>query len=251
VTFSRPCLFIDIESTGVDPVVDRIVEFAAIRVVEGAVPKSFSCRFNPGVHIPEEATKVHGIRDEDVAQSPKFEAFVPRIEKAMVGCDIAGYNLRMLDLPILDAEFRRAGTRLNLDGVNIIDVFGIFRRKESRDLASAVKFYTGEEHKAHSALGDAHATMIVLQAQAKRYEDLGALSMEELATWSSMRDDGSRPADLGGKLYWDAGGVLRYNIGKARGTAVCDDVGFANWMLCRDFPEDTKDLLRKTLQPQV
>src|SRR4051794_6557649 len=107
----RPLAVVDIESTGLDPQVDRIVELAVLRFRP-------SCRLplppvrlllDPGLPIPPEATAVHSIRDEDVAGRPTFAVVAPRIRHMLEGHDLAGFNLRRFDLPLLAAEFRRAG----------------------------------------------------------------------------------------------------------------------------------------------
>src|SRR5579872_3732343 len=120
----RPVAFLDLETTGIDPQNSRIVEIGVSIVhPDGAVkPKGWSQRINPTVPIPAEATAIHGITDADVAACPKFEDLAAKIHKALLGKDIAGYSLWMLDLPILDCELRRCGHKLDITNVNVLDV---------------------------------------------------------------------------------------------------------------------------------
>lgn len=101
---------IDVETTGANPERDRVIEFA---VQKGLTAESYqkSWRVNPGIPIPPEATAVHGIRDEDVKDSPPFSALIPVVEKIIAGSNIiVGYNVDF-DLRALQSEFRRAGKK--------------------------------------------------------------------------------------------------------------------------------------------
>lgn len=250
----RPLVFIDIESTGVDPVEDRILQFGAFVMLPfdsdlGAHPtSSWEQTFNPGMRIPADSTAIHGITEEMVADKPAFADYATRILRALEGKDIAGYNLRLLDLPILDQELRRCGLKLDLNGVLIVDSFGIFANKEPRDLAAAVKKFTGVSHNdAHGAMADAAATMRVLIGQREHYEDLSRMTVAELAEFSKR--GGFEIVDLAGKLYRDKDGDVCYAFGqRTRGIKVRDDIGFADWILRKDFPGSTKEALLAELE---
>jgi DNA polymerase-3 subunit epsilon len=65
----RP-IFYDTETTGIRPATDRIVEIAAYDPVR---EKTFEMLVNPGIPIPQEASNIHGISNEMVANSPTFK----------------------------------------------------------------------------------------------------------------------------------------------------------------------------------
>jgi DNA polymerase-3 subunit epsilon len=73
MNITRPLVVLDIETTGLNPEVDRIVEIAMIRLVPGKEAEHWCVRCNPGVPISPEATAVHGIKDEDVSCIETFE----------------------------------------------------------------------------------------------------------------------------------------------------------------------------------
>jgi DNA polymerase-3 subunit epsilon len=240
-------IVLDIESTGVDPCEDRIIELAFVVCYPDGTRKRACRRFNPGFPIPAEATAVHHITDEDVKDCPPFSDFAQKIWTALQGKDIGGYNLFRMDLPMLDEEFRRCDLKLDLTGVNVIDGFGIFQKKEPRDLAAAVRKYCGREHDgAHGAGADAEAHAEVIFGELEMYPDLAAMPIEEVAAFS--RHGEVRYADLAGKLYYDAEGFIVYNFGKSKGVRVCDDPGFGRWMLGKNFPGSTQDVLRAEFQ---
>jgi DNA polymerase-3 subunit epsilon len=89
------------------------------------------------------------------------------------GCDLAGFNVRRFDIPMLIWEFKRCGVDFSLEGRRVVDVQNIFHAEERRDLSAAAQFYLGREHEeAHTALGDIRTSAGVLAAQMNRYEHL-------------------------------------------------------------------------------
>lgn len=245
-TFPRDLVVLDTETTGVDPVKDRIIELGVTVYSQDGTRRDWVKRFNPGVPIPVEATDIHDITDADVADCDPFSAWAPKILQALQGRDIAGYNLRRLDLPIIDEEMRRCGLTWDWRKSNIIDAAGIFFAKEQRNLSAAVQKYCGRSHDdAHGALPDAQATLDVLLAQLALYPDLAAMELPAVAAYSRMGDKDW--VDLACKLYRDPDGDLRYGFGKVKDVKVKLDPGFGYWMLGKDFPGDTKDVLRAEL----
>src|SRR6516225_3139241 len=99
MTLDRTIAFIDTESTSADPARARIIEFAAAVLAPDGGRAEWRQRFNPGVAIPPEAIAIHNITDADVAGCPSFSQFARRIQLALRGKDIAGYNIRKFDLP--------------------------------------------------------------------------------------------------------------------------------------------------------
>jgi DNA polymerase-3 subunit epsilon len=248
VTLTHALAFLDIESTSTDPASARIIEFAVAVLAPGGPRAEWSQRFNPGIPIPPEATEVHGITDRDVRDCPPFCHFARRIQLGLRGKDIAGYNVRRFDLPLLDEELRRCGLRLELDGVRVIDCAGIFFKKEPRQLKDAVRRFApafAENHASHKAASDAMAALKVFEGQMEAYPDLAAMSLDGLAEYSRMSD--YKEADLAGKLYLDGDQDLCFAFGKNKGEKVRLHADYAEWMLSADFPGSTKDWLRAEL----
>ena len=129
---------------------------------------------NPGVPIPPEATAVHGITDDDVADCPTFRAIAPGPgEVTSTAATCAGFNILKYDLRLLAAEYNRAGVAFPVAGRKVIDACHIFHQRERRDLTAAYRFYCGLEHEgAHGAAADVLATLAILDAQVSRYDDL-------------------------------------------------------------------------------
>lgn len=242
---TRPLLFFDVESTGVDPAKDKIVTISMLKQQPDGSFKILSAEFNPGFEMKPEVIAIHGITNEMTALWPPFSTHAKAIHEHFKGCDLCGYNLLNFDIPILWEEFYRCGIEWDLSGVHIVDAGNIFKIKEPRTLSAAMKFYCGADHQdAHSAKADVLATQLVLKGQLQRYPDLDAMDLPTLAASSKMDDR----IDLAGKLVRDKDGDAVYAFGKSKGVKVRDDLGYADWMLKSDFSQQTKIALRAVIK---
>ncbi len=168
--------FIDTETTGRDAERDRLVEVGIVFGLRGEITDRKSWLINPGVPIPAEATKVHGIRDEDVAASPSFAAQLPEIVEALRGAVPAAYNAGF-DRGFLLAELARAGIAVDdpppalRRDVEWLDplVFAreIHKDEQSRALGDVTARLGIELERAHRATDDAEAALRVLYAFGK------------------------------------------------------------------------------------
>lgn len=237
--FDRSVTFLDIESTGVDAQ-DRIVEIGLVTVTPTGERRQTVQRFNPGMPIPAAATEVHGITDADVADCLPFDTAAELLHGAYLdGFDLAGYNLARFDIPLLWEELHRAGITWDLSNIRVFDCDSIFKKKETRTLADAVRKFCGREHEgAHGAMSDASAVIDVLAGQLEAYADLAAMTPDELAAFCQM--DQFKKIDLPGKLLRDADGDAIYNFGKHKGKKLKLDTGYAEWIMRSNFPANTK-----------
>jgi DNA polymerase-3 subunit epsilon len=246
LVLERPLVFFDLETTGTDPFTDRIVEIALLGWGPDGQTFRRSRRIHPERPIPPEATAVHGIRDEDVRDAPPFRRVARGLLEFIGAADLAGFNIRRFDLPLLEREFRDCGLDLGSAGRRIIDVMTIFHRMERRDLAAAVRFYLGRDlAAAHSAEADVAATAEVLGAQLERYSELPR-TVDALDRW--LRPP-ARPGalDAQGKFVWRGGeAVLAFgkHQGKALREIARDAPDYLQWIEQSDFPEDARAIAR-------
>lgn len=102
----RP-IYYDTETTGIRSEKDRIIELAAFDPVND---RSFVKLINPGCPIPPEATAIHHITNEMVAEAPSFAEIVPEFIEFCEGESILiAHNNDAFDLHFMRAEFGRAG----------------------------------------------------------------------------------------------------------------------------------------------
>lgn len=240
----RPLVFFDLETTGTNAVRDRIVEMAAVKIDENGEQDERVRRFNPGMPIPAEATAIHGISDADVAGEPPFASRAKSLAEFLGTCDLAGFNIRRYDLPMLMAEFRRANVPFDVGDRRLLDMQTIFHREEPRDLSAAAKFYLGREpERAHSAEDDVRTTIAVLAAQLKQYADLPGNVQELHAYCDEFAPFESEFARWFSKT---PAGALVFRRGKHRGTPL-DEVArvkpdYLEWMLgLADLDSEVRD----------
>ena len=109
LSLDRPIAFIDLETTGLNPSFDRIVELSALKVHPDGSEEVKSVRVNPEMPISAGATRVHGIKDADVAGEPTFRQYAKNLMAFLDGCDLSGfgkYRGRLLkDVAKLDGEY--------------------------------------------------------------------------------------------------------------------------------------------------
>ncbi len=245
----RPLAVFDLETTGIDPAEDRIVEIAVLRIEPGGGRESRTRRINPERPIPPPATAIHGIRDEDVRDAPTFRQIARGLLDFLDGADLCGFNVVRFDLPLLERELRECGLDLGLDGRRVIDAMMIFHRKERRDLTAAVRFFLDREHStAHSAESDVAVTAEVLEAQLARYEDLPR-GVAGLDAW--IRRVPADAVDARGKFVWQDGEAV-FGFGKYKGRSLREiaerQPDYLQWIVESDFPDDARELVRGALK---
>ena len=244
-----PLACFDLETTGTDPARDKIVEIAIARVEPEGGRRTYARRVNPGRPIPPEATAVHGIGDADVRDAPSFRQIAGEVLEMLSGADLAGFNVRRFDVPLLERELREAGCDLALKGRRVLDAMAIFHRKEPRDLSAAVRFFLGRDHDgAHGSAADAEAALDVLDAQLARYDDLPR-EVPGLDAWLNPVPPGA--VDRTGKFVVRDGQVV-FAFGKLRGRALREvarvERDYLLWILKQDFPEDARALVERALR---
>ncbi len=248
---TRPLTFFDLETTGVDPDNDRIVQMALIRVEPGGARQTYETLVNPGRPIPPQATAVHGITDDDVKDQPPFAQVRGEVERMLAGSDLAGYNSIRFDAPLLQAELHRAGSELDLRAARHLDAMVIFKLMEPRNLTAAYRKYCDKDLvNAHSALADTEATLEILDAQVAFYD---AVPDDVDALHTLCNPDEGRFVDRGRKFVWNEEGQAVFAFGKHQGEVlnlVAADQrkrGYLEWMLNKDFSEEVKGILREAL----
>ena len=204
LNLKNPLAFFDVKTTGTNIATDRIIEISILKVDPSHREDSITIRINPTIPIDPKATEVHGITDEDVKDSPKFNEVAKSLVHLLEGCDLAGYNSNKFDIPILAEEFLRAGIDFDLKKRKLIDVQVIFHKMEQRTLSAAYKFFCNKElEDARSAEADTKATYEILQAQLDTYSDLEN-DIEKLSAFSSH----NKNVDFVGRIIADEKGFI-------------------------------------------
>jgi DNA polymerase-3 subunit epsilon len=249
ISLKRPLAFLDLETTGVNPWRDRIVEISVLLVQPSGEVTQRTRRINPGMAIPAEASALHGITDADAAGEPPFPDVARALLCELDGCDLCGYNLKRFDLRVLCAEFRRAGLELALRGREVIDLQEMYHQREPRDLAAAVRRYLRREHEgAHSAAADVLASACLLDAMLACHADLprDVPGLAALHASPLVVDSEGFFCRVGAEVRFARGSRVR-GLSVAAVAASPQLRGFLRWMLQQDLAEDTKEVARQAL----
>ena len=243
LNLKTPIIFLDLETTGINVGLDRIVEISYLKIYPDQREETKTFRVNPTIPIPPQATAIHGITDDDVKDAPAFNEIAKTLAKTFEGCDFAGYNSNKFDLPLLAEEFLRANVDFDLKKRKFIDVMVIFYKREQRTLSAAYQFYCNRDlTNAHSAEADTRATYEVLQAQLDMYPDLQN-NIDQLSDYSAQ----SRSVDFMGRIVYNDKNEEIFNFGKYKGQTVVSvlakDPSYYSWMMNGDFPLYTKNVL--------
>ena len=257
---TRPLLFFDIESTGLNIPEDSIVELSFVKVFPGGEERVKTWRIKPWDYVRNcqrpmnpDASKVNGIKDEDLTDCPVFFAVADEVAEWLQDSDLAGFNSSKFDLPMLAEEFERvklAGKDLHVDlhAPLMVDVQNIFHAMEPRNLRAAYRFYCGGEdfENAHSAEADTLATYEVLKAQLDRYQEPDKYREQTLKNDVKALASfvGKKYVDFSGHLILDDKGEVLINFGKHKGKTARQvynsDPSYYAWIQQGSFTLDTK-----------
>ena len=254
---SRPLVFFDLETTGLNVGKDKIVEISLLKVMPDGEEISRTELINPGIPIPEECSAIHGITDEDVRDKPTFAQIADDLMAFIGDADLAGYNSNKFDVPLLVEEFLRCGRRFDLRDRYLIDVQNIFHKMEPRNLIAAYKFYChGDLTEAHHASADTRATCEVLKAQLDLYDGVEYTDNRTKRTFVPVQNDvralsafttERQAVDLAGHIIMDAQQRPVFNFGKHKGKPVNEvfriEPAYYDWMMKAEFPLYTKEII--------
>lgn len=162
----RDCVTFDLETTDNDVAGCGIVEIGAARVRDGQVVETFHRLVRPDRPIAAPATRVHGYRDEDVADAPPFAEVWPAFRSFIDRDVLVAHNGVHFDVPVLRRHVEAIGGEA--DGLQVLDTLPLARAvtRQSASLESLAQRFGVAQGRAHHALDDAIALAGVLRGLA-------------------------------------------------------------------------------------
>lgn len=163
---SYVCL--DLETTGLDPKKDKIIEIGAVRVRDGEIDAMLETFINPGGALDERITELTGIVDARLEDAPDISKMLPEL------LDFIGDDVLLGHSVLFDYSFvKRAAVNEKLSfEKNGIDTLKLARKflpdLESRSLEFLCRHFE-IEHSAHRAIADAKATSVLYKRLAELY----------------------------------------------------------------------------------
>ncbi|MEE9117760.1 MAG: exonuclease domain-containing protein, partial [Calditrichia bacterium] len=162
---------VDLETTGLDPTEDRIIEIGVVRYVDGQEKETFETLVNPDVPIPDFITKLTGITDKDVLKSPQINEVFDSLSLFIGNSPIIGhqinfdaafleYHLRIKynDFGDWDSESQRFKylTNIRMDTLFLSRIFLPFLQRFK--LGTVAAYFGIDLERAHRAIDDARAS---------------------------------------------------------------------------------------------
>ena len=261
LNLTRPLLFFDIESTGLNIPNDSIIELSFVKVFPDGKEEVKTWKIKPWDYekqcqrpIDPSASKVNGITDDMLVDCPTFYEVADEVADWLKDSDLAGFNSTKFDLPMLAEEFERvglAGKKLNVDlhSPKMVDVQNIYHTMEPRNLKAAYRFYCGGEDfdNAHTAEADTLATYAVLKGQLDKYGDALKNDVNTLSSFGNKKS-----IDFAGYLIQGDDGDAVINFGKFKGKKARDvyntERSYFSWIQNGAFMLDTKKQFAKLEQ---
>lgn len=213
-------IVLDVETTGLDYQRERIIEFAAVKLVNGEITEEYETLINPEQEIRQSSINIHGITADMVADAPTETEAMPAILEFIGDYPIVGHNV------IFDYNFLRKAAR-RLDGRMIknrrIDSQLYFREvfpeEPSHGLVALMNRFNVEFDTHHRAMADTKGLALAFPKLEQLYDEKNAWQIAQmdnieylferyLRMHNSIRVMQSELADLKSlfKVYFEKGG---------------------------------------------
>ncbi|MBO4981121.1 MAG: 3'-5' exonuclease [Lachnospiraceae bacterium] len=172
---------IDLETTGLNPKLDKIIEIGAVKVIQGQAAARYSTYVNPGRKLEERITLLTGIRDEDLSGAPYIEEVLPGVLEFLEDLPLLGHSI-LFDYSFLKKAAVDKKLTFAKQGIDTLKIARKYLASlEHRSLDYLCGYYR-IPHKAHRALEDAEATCALYRKLTEQFyqEEEGLFRPEEL-----------------------------------------------------------------------
>lgn len=158
---------VDLETTGLDPKQDRIIELGAVRILNGVETDRFSSFVNPKMAILPNITELTGITDDMVKEAPAIEDLIEPFLAFVGQLPILGHHV-IFDYSFLKRAAVNRGLTFEKAGIDTLALCrSCMPEDEKKNLAAACRFFNIKTENAHRALDDALAAHLLYQALVK------------------------------------------------------------------------------------
>ncbi len=193
VEFPAEFVVLDVETTGLKPSQQRIIEVALIRVSPHGAPIRWSSLVNPGRPVPAYISQKVGINDAMIADAPEFRSIAPTIVEILDELPVVGHNIAF-DLSFINTELMRCGlprlVNTPIDTLTLTSqLVSEARRLNLADVARAMGI---DSRTSHRAMPDAETTLEVFRLLLMRAREKGLSTLDDLVRTSASARPSSR-----------------------------------------------------------
>lgn len=175
---------VDLETTGLDPQKDDIIELGAVRFRDGQVLDTFSQVVNPGRPVPVNIQQLTGITQAEVDRAPSLSEIASAFRRFIGEHPLVGHNVGFDTSFLKENDLYRFNPEIDTWELSLILLPGLPSYKLGR-IAEALGI---ELVDAHRAFADAEATMHVFEALRRRILELPAATLEQIVTISQRSE---------------------------------------------------------------
>ncbi len=159
---------IDLETTGLNPKTDRIIEIGALKIINGQCEGTFSTFVNPGRKLEQRIVELTGICDEDLESAPSIEQVLPTLIDFLGDLPLLGHSI-LFDFSFLKKAAVNQKISFEKQGIDTLKIARKYLSElEHRSLDYLCEYYQIAHH-AHRALEDAKATDLLYRRLAKEF----------------------------------------------------------------------------------
>ena len=159
---------IDLETTGLNPKTDKIIEIGAVKVIDGQVAETYHTYINPGRKLEERITELTGILQEQVDSAPVISEVFSELEAFLGDLPLLGHRI-LFDYSFLKKAAVDLKKNFEKQGIDTLRIARCFLPQlEHRTLPYLCEYYK-IEHEAHRALADAEATGRLYEILCREY----------------------------------------------------------------------------------
>lgn len=158
---------IDLETTGLDPKKERIIEIGAVRVEQGEITERFSTFVNPRMELEPRIVELTGIEDAMLFGAPEIGEIIGRVLDFCGELPLLGHHV-IFDYSFLKRAAVNAGRNFDRTGIDTLKIARRFMpEEEKKNLAAACAYFEVRQETAHRALSDAVSAHLLYQTMRK------------------------------------------------------------------------------------
>lgn len=169
---------IDVETTGLDPYQDKVIEIGAVKYQGNKIVEEFSELIDPGIYISSNAVKIHGINNETIKGKPDFSFLALRLIDFLSDSTLLAHNASF-DISFLNEELKKAG----FDEIQnpVVDTLAMakasFKGRKSYSLQNLARDFNINTGTAHRASDDARTCLDLFLLCNKELNPEGQMSL--------------------------------------------------------------------------
>lgn len=181
---------VDLETTGTDPAIDRIIQFGCVLIQDGKIISRFATDINPNQAISKQIQQLTGISNSRVQKAPYFEDVALTIYNLLADTVFVAHNI-YFDYSFLTQELIRCGTpKLKILGIDTVELAQIFLPTERSFRLSDLSESLGLIHdNPHQADSDAQVTaelLLLIEAKMRRLPLITMEAIDRLSQQTGM-----------------------------------------------------------------